>query len=88
MSMNPSLLYLLASVCFIQALKGLSHPRTSIAGNAFGMGGMGIAVLTTWAWYSALAQQMSLDAALGLAWVLAGIVGSAAAPAPSWPRSR
>jgi NAD(P) transhydrogenase subunit beta len=42
-----ALLYLLASVCFIQALKGLSHPTTSIRGNVFGMSGMTIAVLTT-----------------------------------------
>ena len=48
MSMNlVVLLYLAASVCFIQALKGLSHPTTSIRGNAFGMAGMTIAVLTT-----------------------------------------
>ena len=43
MSMNlVVMLYLLASVCFIQALKGLSHPRTSILGNAFesGLGAM------------------------------------------------
>ena len=42
-----TLLYLIASVCFIQALKGLSHPTTSRLGNAFGMIGMVIAVLTT-----------------------------------------
>ena len=42
-----TLLYLVASVCFIQALKGLSHPTTSIRGNLFGMIGMTIAVLTT-----------------------------------------
>ena len=42
-----TLLYLVASVCFIQALKGLSHPTTSRLGNAFGMIGMVIAVLTT-----------------------------------------
>jgi len=48
MSMNLiALLYLVASVCFIQALKGLSHPTTSIRGNLFGMTGMTIAVLTT-----------------------------------------
>ena len=48
MSMNlVTLLYLVASVCFIQALKGLSHPTTSIRGNVFGMTGMTIAVLTT-----------------------------------------
>ena len=44
MSMNVvTLLYLVASVCFIQALKGLSHPTTSIRGNLFGMIGMAIA---------------------------------------------
>ncbi len=38
MSMNlVVLLYLVASVCFIQALKGLSHPTTSRRGNVFGM---------------------------------------------------
>ena len=48
MSLNlVTLLYLIASVCFIQALKGLSHPTTSIRGNLFGMAGMAIAVLTT-----------------------------------------
>jgi proton-translocating NAD(P)+ transhydrogenase subunit beta len=48
MSLNlVTLLYLIASVCFIQALKGLSHPTTSIRGNIFGMTGMAIAVLTT-----------------------------------------
>src|SRR5438445_552511 len=48
MSMNVvTLLYLVASVCFIQALKGLSHPTTSIRGNLFGMIGMGIAAATT-----------------------------------------
>ena len=48
MSMNlVVLLYLVASVCFIQALKGLSHPTTSIRGNVFGMSGMAIAVVTT-----------------------------------------
>ena len=45
MSLNlVTLLYLVASVCFIQALKGLSHPTTSIRGNLFGMVGMAIAV--------------------------------------------
>ena len=48
MSMNlVTLLYLIASICFIQALKGLSHPATARRGNAFGMTGMAIAALTT-----------------------------------------
>ena len=40
-------LYLIASVCFIMALKGLSSPDTSRQGNFFGIGGMVIAILTT-----------------------------------------
>ncbi|AQV95521.1 NAD synthetase [Cupriavidus necator] len=47
-SMNlVTLLYLVASVCFIQALKGLSHPASARKGNAFGMIGMALAVVTT-----------------------------------------
>ncbi|MCW5655447.1 NAD(P)(+) transhydrogenase (Re/Si-specific) subunit beta [Hydrogenophaga sp.] len=71
MSMNlVTLLYLVASVCFIQALKGLSHPTTSIRGNAFGMTGMAIAVLTT----AALIVELSGGQAVGLGYVLAGLV--------------
>jgi H+-translocating NAD(P) transhydrogenase subunit beta len=47
-SMNVvTLFYLVASICFIQALKGLSSPSTARLGNSFGMAGMAIAVLTT-----------------------------------------
>ena len=42
-----ALFYLVASVCFILALKGLSHPETSRRGNILGMIGMAIAVVTT-----------------------------------------
>jgi NAD(P) transhydrogenase subunit beta len=44
-----TLWYLVASICFILALKGLSSPATARRGNAFGMAGMAIAVLTTMA---------------------------------------
>src|SRR5688572_17590125 len=48
MSANQlTLWYLAASVCFILALKGLSHPETARRGNWFGIAGMTIAVLTT-----------------------------------------
>jgi NAD(P) transhydrogenase subunit beta len=48
MSANQLVLwYLVASVCFILALKGLSHPETARRGNLFGMAGMAIAILTT-----------------------------------------
>src|SRR3974390_2717694 len=42
-----ALLYLVAGVLFILALRGLSSPETSRRGNQFGMIGMLIAVLTT-----------------------------------------
>ena len=71
MSMNVvTLLYLFASVCFIQALKGLSHPTTSIRGNMFGMIGMAVAVLTT----AALIVEISGGRAEGMVWVLGGLV--------------
>ena len=79
MSLNVvTLLYLVASVCFIQALKGLSHPTTSIRGNLFGMVGMGIAVLTTAALIVQLAGQMDRSGVIGMAWVLLGLVAGGA----------
>ncbi|MBB4842762.1 NAD(P) transhydrogenase subunit beta [Paucibacter oligotrophus] len=71
MSMSlVTLLYLIASVCFIQALKGLSHPTTSIRGNLFGMVGMAIAALTT----AALIVKLAGGQMMGLGYVLAGLV--------------
>ena len=76
MSMNiVTLLYLVASVFFIQALKGLSHPTTSLRGNLFGMVGMTIAVLTT----GALIVETSGGKALGMVYVLAALVIGGAA---------
>ncbi len=71
MSMDlVTLLYLVASVCFIQALKGLSHPTTSIRGNIFGMTGMLIATLTT----AALIVELSGGQANGMVYVFGGLV--------------
>ncbi len=42
-----ALAYLLASVLFILALRGLASPETARNGNRFGMAGMAIAVVTT-----------------------------------------
>ena len=42
-----ALLYLIAGILFILALRGLSSPASSRQGNRFGMIGMGIAVVTT-----------------------------------------
>ena len=48
MSANQvALWYLVASISFILALKGLSHPSTARRGNVFGMVGMAIAVVVT-----------------------------------------
>jgi NAD(P) transhydrogenase subunit beta len=75
MSMNLiALLYLFASVCFIQALKGLSHPTTSIRGNFFGMVGMTVAVLTTVGLIHGQAQALGIDFGMGLGYVLGALV--------------
>src|SRR5579884_2092822 len=62
--MSPNLvalLYLVAGVLFILALRGLSSPESSRRGNMFGMIGMAIAVATT------LASHPPSD---GVAWAL------------------
>ena len=69
-----TLLYLIASICFIQALKGLSHPTTSIRGNAFGMIGMAIAVVTTAALIVRLMASYGQSAGAGMAYVLGALV--------------
>src|SRR6266850_7731830 len=46
-----ALLYLVAGILFILALRGLSSPETSRQGNLFGMIGMAIAIVTTLAWH-------------------------------------
>jgi NAD(P) transhydrogenase subunit beta len=68
-----TLLYLVASVCFIQALKGLSSPSSARMGNAFGMTGMAIAVLTTIALMAKLQEQMRTGG-MGFGLVLLGVV--------------
>ncbi|WP_295950132.1 NAD(P)(+) transhydrogenase (Re/Si-specific) subunit beta [uncultured Bartonella sp.] len=48
MSVNfAAFLYLVSGVLFIMALRGLSHPTTSRKGNAYGMVGMAVAIITT-----------------------------------------
>ena len=62
-----ALLYLVAGVLFIQALRGLSSPASSRMGNLLGMIGMTIAVLTT------LAARPPTDT-IGWVLVVGGIV--------------
>ncbi|SKC93305.1 NAD(P)(+) transhydrogenase (Re/Si-specific) subunit beta [Paraburkholderia hospita] len=76
MSANVStLLYLVASVCFIQALKGLSHPKTARLGNVFGMAGMAIAILTTGI---LILQSGSSAIGLGFPLVIVGLLAGGA----------
>ena len=76
MSMNlVTLMYLLASICFIQALKGLSHPATARRGNAFGMAGMAIAALTTVALIYRIKSDAAVDGAgLGYGLLALGVI--------------
>lgn len=72
MSMNLiTVLYLVASVCFIQALKGLSHPTTSRRGNLFGMIGMAIAVFTTVGLIYKLGAELATQ---GIGYVIVGLL--------------
>ena len=69
MSANQvALTYLVASVLFILALKGLSHPLSARRGNRFGIAGMTLAVLIT------LAITPRIDITIG-ALALGGVIG-------------
>ncbi|MFN3371759.1 MAG: NAD(P)(+) transhydrogenase (Re/Si-specific) subunit beta [Sphingomonadaceae bacterium] len=62
--------YLVAGVFFILALRGLSSPETSRAGNRFGMAGMLIAVVTTLVTHS-----LVNIAEIGIAIAIGGAIG-------------
>src|SRR6185436_13593086 len=62
-----ALLYLVAGVLFIMALRGLSHPQTSRQGNLFGMVGMAIAIGTTLAAHPPASAGAWMLVILGLA---------------------
>ena len=70
---NPwvALAYLVAGVCFILALRGLSSPASSREGNRYGMIGMTLAVVTTLLVHSIaslpeIAIAIGIGAAIGL----------------------
>jgi NAD(P) transhydrogenase subunit beta len=69
-----TMMYLIASVCFIQALKGLSSPATARRGNAFGMSGMAIAAVTTVALILKLKTLQAGPTGTGFGLVILGIV--------------
>ena len=62
-----ALLYLVAGVLFILALRGLSNPETSRQGNLFGMVGMAIAIVTTLAYHPPFGTAAWALVVLGLA---------------------
>ncbi|MBX2834791.1 MAG: NAD(P)(+) transhydrogenase (Re/Si-specific) subunit beta [Micavibrio sp.] len=64
MEIFASLIYLVAAVLFILALRGLSHPETARQGLNFGMAGMALAVLTT----------ILLPSVGGIGWIIVGIM--------------
>ncbi|WP_109808383.1 NAD(P)(+) transhydrogenase (Re/Si-specific) subunit beta [Sphingosinithalassobacter portus] len=82
---NPwvALAYLVAGICFILALRGLSSPETSRRGNRYGMAGMAIAVVTTLATHH-IASPIELAAAIGIGgavgWMTARRIAMTAMP--------
>jgi len=69
---NPwvALAYLVAGICFILALRGLSSPASSRRGNRLGMLGMAIAVVTT-----LITHEIASPIELGAAIAVGGIIG-------------
>jgi NAD(P) transhydrogenase subunit beta len=65
-----TLWYLVASVCFILALKGLSSPTTARRGNYFGIAGMAIAIVVT----IALVAKGRIEL-IAMAMLVGGLVG-------------
>jgi NAD(P) transhydrogenase subunit beta len=59
-----ALAYLVASICFIMALRGLSHPTTARPGNIYGIVGMVIAVVTT----------LAMPDVVSYVWIIIGIL--------------
>jgi NAD(P) transhydrogenase subunit beta len=75
--MSPNIaafLYLVSSVCFIMALRGLSSPVTSRAGNIYGIVGMVIAIATTLATPQVVSYWLII---LGL--IIGGAIGTVVA---------
>ncbi|MBB4838174.1 NAD(P) transhydrogenase subunit beta [Sphingomonas kyeonggiensis] len=71
-AINPwvAFAYLVAGICFILALRGLSSPASSRRGNRLGMLGMGIAVVTT-----LITHEIASPIELGAAIAIGGVIG-------------
>ena len=66
-----AILYLISALLFIFALRGLSHPESSLRGNIFGIIGMIIAIITTLMFKSVLSY-MEIGAAI----LVGGLIGT------------
>ncbi len=71
MTALASLAYLAASILFILALRGLSHPTTAQEGLRFGMTGMAIAIVTT-----LFAPQVETYSIIILGIIIGGTIGA------------
>ncbi|MDF2383170.1 NAD(P)(+) transhydrogenase (Re/Si-specific) subunit beta [Nostoc ellipsosporum NOK] len=71
-AINPwvAFAYLVAGICFILALRGLSSPASSRRGNRLGMLGMAIAVVTT-----LITHEIASPIELGAAIAIGGVIG-------------
>ncbi|MFO0069842.1 MAG: NAD(P)(+) transhydrogenase (Re/Si-specific) subunit beta [Alphaproteobacteria bacterium] len=63
MSSIATLAYLVAAVCFIMALRGLSSPASAQQGNRYGLAGMALAIITT----------LTLPVVQNYRWIILGI---------------
>ena len=84
-AINPwaALAYLVAGVCFILALRGLSSPESSRRGNRFGMAGMTIAVVTTLLTHRIASLPEIIGAMIvggGIGWLIAQRIAMTAMP--------
>jgi NAD(P) transhydrogenase subunit beta len=73
------LAYLVAGVCFILALRGLSSPVSSRRGNRFGMFGMTLALITTLVYYRPHTGPAGEGLLENIDWVVAGQILAAIA---------
>src|SRR6056297_1947920 len=65
------LAYIVAAICFIMALRGLSSPETARMGNIYGMTGMAIAILVT---LIAMPQILPPDTDIRIWLIILGII--------------
>ena len=75
--------YIAASILFILALGGLSHPERARRGNLYGMAGMAIALVAT-IWFAQVASYVELASAMAIGAII-GIIVAARVQMTSMP---